>query len=33
MGYKNIFKVLISRINPEKAPYLPISIVIKIREK
>lgn len=33
MGYEDIFKILISRINPEKAPYLPISIVIKIREK
>ena len=33
MGYEDIFKVLISRFNPEKAPYLPISIAIKIREK
>ena len=33
MGHGDIFKVRINRVNPEKEPYTPIGIVIKIIKK
>ena len=33
MGYDEIFKVLINRVNPEKEPNSQIGIVIKILHK